>query len=87
MNKITIGDLVRTRRTENHGSTCYRLYDSAQKQAQIIDDKIIYTKMVEKIFHDEVGLVLEVQYDIDKARVLSPRGIPGWISILNLELI
>ena len=65
------------------GNAYFRLWNNHEDYSQL--------HTVDKFFMDEVGIVLKtvVRNEDDKTfvYVLSPQGIPGWISETNLTLV
>jgi hypothetical protein len=71
------GDLVTNAVVENHGGRCHRLYDMLPEQQVIEVGRIVLSRVIDKLWHGEVGLVVEVSGD--RVLVLTSRGKQGWI--------
>ena len=84
------GDTVRARIPPNHDNPCIRAYDIPR---DIIGPgaEVKLRRVVEKIFEDELCLVLEVEAKDSHhklfAKVLSPRGNLVWIKADLLERV
>ena len=80
-----VGKLVTPRKIKNHTGNCYRLYSLTNLILRGSEFK--YPTLVDKLFYDEIGLILSLDEESFKFLVLSPRGISGWCSCENLILL
>ena len=71
----------------NNSGSCYRVYN-VNKYAKEVDVQVfLSTRMVDKLYHNELAILLEVSSDGVGSRILTPRGIAGWCRTDNLKTI
>lgn len=100
---MKIGDAVRLRHIAgNHPNRCLRIYNiprdvmpnvpEAQRAGlkwSDISSSMQFKRVIDKLWDEEIGVILEFGVDPegDQVRILSPRGIPGWLNRDSLELV
>ena len=78
------GDIVTTLPIPNNAGTCFRVYDMTEK-VLIVDGRVMGNRMIDKFYHGEIAIVLES--DDSWTRILTMRGIAGWIRTSNIRSI
>ena len=71
----------------NNSGSCYRVYNVNKYAKEIDAQTFLATRLVDKLYHGEVAVLLEISEGDGSCRVLTPRGIAGWCRIINLRSI
>jgi len=95
---VKVGDAVQLRHVPGHPNRCLRIFDvpkdfipdvgKAQKSGlkrSDIQQELRFRKVIDKLWAGEIGVVLEFQDDL--VRILTPRGVPGWLNPEGLEVL
>ena len=83
------GDLVTTRPIPHNEGKCYRVFDLLQREQQVDPENYRFARVVDKLWHGEIATVLQVTDDVgeEKAQVLTPRGLTGWLKTDLLQVV
>ena len=71
----------------NNDGRCYRIYNYNKYAKEIDVHTLLATRMVDKLYHGEVAVLLETSEGDDGCRILTPRGIAGWCRNGNLKIL
>jgi hypothetical protein len=83
-----IGKLVTPRKIPNHIGKCNRIYSIPETIVSVQFDMFVKTpQVVDKLFYDEIAIILNYHNRSDRFLVLSPRSITGWCNPENLIII
>lgn len=77
------GSMITTKPIQNNGGTCFRVRDMP-KNFEWRGDAVVAAQIVDKLFHGEVGMLVEISEEGRYARIVTPRGIVGWIKVENI---
>ena len=77
------GDLTIGKKIPRNLGKCYRIYNVIG----IDPTRMIYPEVVDKLYHGELAFVIETCDEKKRVRILTPRGIIGWILVDLLEVV
>ena len=82
------GFLVTGKPTSNSHVACFRMYSTSKK---VFFDRetgeVLGANVVDKFYHGETGIVIDVDVAESKVCVLGPRGLTGWLRMENVQVV
>lgn len=80
---LGVGELIVTRPIPNHGGQAYRVHNLNPRRGGT--ETWLRYRMVDKLWHGEVAVVLEVDRVHGYVRICTPRGVEGWIRSIHVR--